>query len=213
MQGKMQKVAGKRSRTNSKEKILLATVELVCEHGYEATSMNMVCEKVGVAKTALYWHFNNKAGLMEAVVEHICQDFIAEIQSAVYQKGTPEERRTLMLKGFRKMVEERRTLFRTLVSAAVEREHPDPAFLEGNKRVTDEAINTIVLGYRDTLGFDLPDMDLFGHTVVALLHAALRRKIMEPDCDLDRIFEDFERVVITLERDRLKRFMKANKKK
>ena len=57
---------------------------------------------------------------------------------------------------------------------------------------------------------DSPDMDLLGHTLIALMVEALRRKKMDPEgCNLDRLFEDFERLVDLMVRDRIRRYTKS----
>ena len=49
------------------------------------------------------------------------------------------------------------------------------------------------------------------HTAIALMEAALRRKLMDPDgCSLDRLFEDLDRTLQVLLVDRIKRFNAEN---
>ena len=81
----------------------------------------------------------------------------------------------------------------------------DPRIRDAVRRATDATIDAIATGVSRTLGVDLPDPDLLGHTVLALLEAALRRRIMAPDCDLDRLVEDIGRTVDLMVQDRLAR--------
>ncbi len=78
--------------------------------------------------------------------------------------------------------------------------------------LTDRTIAAIGKGFNEAMGLDLPDVDLIGHTAVALLHAALRRQLMEPDCDMDRLFIDMRRTLNLLTVDRVKRISRAQKK-
>ena len=55
----------------SRRRILDATIELLGERGLTGTSMNEVCARAGIAKTGLYWHFDNKAGLLAAAIEDL----------------------------------------------------------------------------------------------------------------------------------------------
>ena len=205
----MPKGAKTKAGSKTRDRILEATIELVCEHGYAPTSVNMVCERVGIAKTALYWHFGNRNGLMQAVIDALTHEFIGEIRSNVFLVGTPQERQQQMINGMRDIVENRASHFRALLSAVVDRDEMDPYFREACLRVTDATIQAIADGVRSTIGIDLPDMDLFGHTLIALMVGALRRKLMDPDgVDLDRLFEDFEHLTNMMIRDRLKRYQK-----
>ena len=49
----------------SREKILAAAIALFSDRGFAGTSVADVCERAGVVKTALYWHFENKEGLLD----------------------------------------------------------------------------------------------------------------------------------------------------
>ncbi len=200
----------RKTRKNKRDDILQATADLVCEHGFSNTSINMVCERVGVAKTAIYWHFGNRDGLMHAVIDELTHDFIAQVRSNVFLKGTPLERRDQMIAGMRDIVENQTERFRVLIIASIESAEIDPHFQTACLRLTDATTQAIADGYRATLGFDLPDMDLLGHTLIALMVEALRRKKMDPEgCNLDRLFEDFERLVELMVRDRIRRFNKS----
>ena len=197
--------------TGGREKILQATIDLVCERGFSATSVNQVCQRAGIAKTALYWHFGDRDGLMKAVIDDITLGFISEIRDSVFLTGPPQDRKDRMVAGIRDIVENRPQRFRTIILAVLERKDPDPYFRDACWRVTQNAIQAIADGYRATLGIDLPDMDLFGHTVVALMVEALRTKLMNPEgCDMDRFFQEFNSLTDLMIRDRIRRFNKEN---
>jgi len=115
----------RKTRKNKRDDILQATADLVCEHGFSNTSINMVCERVGVAKTAIYWHFGNRAGLMNAVIDELTHEFIAQVRSNVFLKGTPLERRDQMIAGMRDIVENQTERFRVLIIASIESKEID----------------------------------------------------------------------------------------
>lgn len=199
-----------RRGAKGREKLIAATMELVCERGYAGTTLNQICKHAGIAKTALYWHFGDRDGLMRAVIDEMTEGFIGEIRSSVFLVGTPKQRKERMLAGLRALVEERPERFRALILAVFERQDPDPYFRDACWRVTQNAIQSIADGYRATLGVDLPDMDLFGHAVIAFLVQALRVKLMNPEGkELDRMFEDFGRTMDLMIKDRLRRYQKT----
>ena len=153
----------------------------------------------------MYWHFDNKAGLLAAAIEDLTRSWIVEFSAAAMVEGTPGARRRLMLEGFKELLEHRPERFRILLVAVMERRSVDPRIRDAVRRATDATIDAIAAGICDTLGVDLPDADLLGHTVLALLEAALRRRIMAPDCDVDRLVEDIGRMVDLMVQDRLAR--------
>lgn len=61
----------------TRELLLAATVEVLHEHGYAATSTILVAEKAGVSRGAMLHQFRTKADLMTFVVEAV---FEAELQ-------------------------------------------------------------------------------------------------------------------------------------
>ncbi|MFZ9819075.1 MAG: TetR/AcrR family transcriptional regulator [Ilumatobacteraceae bacterium] len=70
MQGKSPRSSGKgRSRkADSREELLDAALQIIAEHGIDALRIEDVCEKVGVTKGSLYWHFQDRQGLIRAAM-------------------------------------------------------------------------------------------------------------------------------------------------
>ncbi len=54
--------------TEKKEKILEAALELFAQEGYKATSTSKVAKRASVSEGLIFRHFNNKEGLLEAIV-------------------------------------------------------------------------------------------------------------------------------------------------
>ncbi len=65
----------------------------MAERGYAGTSISAICKESGLPASSVYWHFENKEGLLEAVMErgsHRMLDEIVEAHAAT--PGTPRER-------------------------------------------------------------------------------------------------------------------------
>jgi AcrR family transcriptional regulator len=196
------------SGLNSRKRILEATIDLVCEHGFEGTSVNMVCERADIAKTALYWHFKSRTGLMVAAIEELTREWIHDIraESDPLPNSTPRERQERMLNGFKDLIVNRSDRFRVVWGYILQRRDVDPDMKRVAKELTSETVEAIIQGFRNSLGFDLPDMDLFAHTILALVGEIHRRKLMSPESiDVDRHFEDIDRLIMLMVKDRLKR--------
>jgi AcrR family transcriptional regulator len=195
--------------TLTRRAILDASIELVCEYGYAGTSVNKVCKKVGIAKTALYWHFGSKAGLMAAVLDDVTGSWITELETRSHTKGTPQERLDSMVEGLRELVEQRSHLFRIILIPVMESGTVEPELRESTRDLTDRAIKAIARGFNESAGFEIPDSDLLAHTILSLTHGALRRLLMEPTADMDRLFGDLHRTVRVLVGDRLRQLAKG----
>ncbi|SFB46350.1 transcriptional regulator, TetR family [Amycolatopsis marina] len=58
-------------RAQTRAALLDATIECLVDVGYARTSMQEICARAGVSKGAVQHHFNDKAELMAAAVEHL----------------------------------------------------------------------------------------------------------------------------------------------
>lgn len=56
---------------NTKEKILLAALELFSSNGYEATSVSDIASKLGITKGALYKHYKSKRDIFNSILERM----------------------------------------------------------------------------------------------------------------------------------------------
>lgn len=56
---------------NTKEKILRHALHLFAKDGYEAVSISMIAEKIGITKGALYKHYVNKRDIFNSIVERM----------------------------------------------------------------------------------------------------------------------------------------------
>lgn len=57
------------SSENSKDEILKNACSLFAEKGYDAVSVQEVCEKAGITKPTLYYFFGSKKGLLESLIK------------------------------------------------------------------------------------------------------------------------------------------------
>jgi AcrR family transcriptional regulator len=56
---------------NTKERILLATLELASENGLSGVSLSQIAEKVGIRKASLYSHFSAKGEIVDSLYEYL----------------------------------------------------------------------------------------------------------------------------------------------
>lgn len=60
-------------------RILAASEQLFLEHGYAATSMDLVSLRAGVSKTTLYTRFASKEDLFVATIQAVCERYGAHL--------------------------------------------------------------------------------------------------------------------------------------
>lgn len=56
---------------DTKEKILLASLELFSKDGYEAVSVSMIADALGITKGALYKHYTNKRDIFDSILRRM----------------------------------------------------------------------------------------------------------------------------------------------
>ena len=62
-------------KSNTREEILEAALELFSVNGYEATSISQLADAVGIRKASLYSHFSNKQEILDTVVETVLKGY------------------------------------------------------------------------------------------------------------------------------------------
>jgi len=66
-----------------RDRILDCAVELFAVHGFEAMTMRMLGDAVGLDNSSLYRHFTSKTELANAVLDRVAGDFLAAIGARI----------------------------------------------------------------------------------------------------------------------------------
>jgi AcrR family transcriptional regulator len=82
-------------RRDSRHALIDVAIEIIQAHGIDALRIEDVCERVGVSKGSLYWHFGDREGLIrEALLEHMYRlgdEQLAVLNSAVDRFTTRDD--------------------------------------------------------------------------------------------------------------------------
>ena len=62
-------------KSNTREEILEAALDLFAVNGYEATSISQLADAVGIRKASLYSHFANKQDILDTVIETVLNGY------------------------------------------------------------------------------------------------------------------------------------------
>jgi len=77
-------------RTGTREAIMDAATELFAARGVTSTSIDEVAEKAGIAKGSIYYNFDSKAGLVEAILAR-SSELLGEAMAAAVQGRSGRE--------------------------------------------------------------------------------------------------------------------------
>jgi AcrR family transcriptional regulator len=107
-----------RPKRGARERLLTAAVDLFAEQGVSGTTLQMIADRLGVTKAAVYHQFQAKEGIVLAVIAPAL-DNLATAVAAAEARPTPAARRETMLSGLVNLVVDNRR-----VAAII---HADPA--------------------------------------------------------------------------------------
>ncbi|MGK5550147.1 TetR/AcrR family transcriptional regulator [Actinomadura kijaniata] len=108
-------------RTQESRRLLVtAAAELFAEKGYRQTSFLDIAEKAGISRGSIPWHFGNKLGLLEAVIDDQIQAVLARFAPVSGERPPADPLDQVM--SFIRMPVTR--LFITLLAEAVEVDSP-----------------------------------------------------------------------------------------
>ena len=79
-----------------RERLLIAAVQMFASKGYAGTSVREIVEAAGVTKPVLYYHFGNKEGVFQAMMEEAVVAQRAVLDEVRRSGGTASERILLL---------------------------------------------------------------------------------------------------------------------
>lgn len=80
-----------------KEKIVCAAVDLILEVGFTKFTLLNVAKKVGITKASIYWYFDSKEALLNALALSIKNSFFTLTEQIAKQPITPKQKISLLI--------------------------------------------------------------------------------------------------------------------
>lgn len=82
---------------SKKEQILDMSFSLFLEKGYDNTSISDILSKLDIARGTLYYHFESKEAIMDAIIERTAKKIVEEAKGIVLQKGLSVREKIFLL--------------------------------------------------------------------------------------------------------------------
>lgn len=79
-----------------RERFIEAALELFAVHGVAGTSLQMITDRVGVTKAALFHHFPVKQQIVEAITAPVIEAIVAETERIAQLDGAPARQHALL---------------------------------------------------------------------------------------------------------------------
>jgi AcrR family transcriptional regulator len=165
-----------------------------------------VCKRAEVVKTALYWHFGSKAGLLAAIIHEITEQWVDDLESQADEGANPLERLDAMLAGFRAMITSRQHSLQIVAAIVAEPANIDDEVMDAVRWLNEHGLTTIAKGFEQSIGVPVPTARLLAHTITSMMHGIHRQHVVQPGgVDLDAYFYDMKRTILASVEERFTR--------
>lgn len=77
---------------NTRDAILDTAIDLFVRDGFDSTSMDSIAAAANVAKGTLYYHYDSKEGILDAILERYARDMESRLSAVEAQSLEPAEK-------------------------------------------------------------------------------------------------------------------------
>ncbi len=183
---------------DSRGRLVDSAAGLISAGGYAATSVDAIAKGAGVVKSALYWHFGSKRGLLLAAIRSETARWVQEAFGAALDEGAPVGRLDQLIDSVQDVIVNGPRMHRLTLSLLLELGAEDDEVRQVVAdvfRVTREAL---AAGLADSLPGLRPDAaEDIAEAFTAQFDGLLMRYIAEPDQRrLDRSLRTLRRMML-----------------
>ncbi len=105
----------------TRERVLEVATALMARRGFSGTSISAISRESGVMPASIYWHFESKEGLLDAVIDRAAEAWFGGADQAMEALGPGADIRSRNLAALRYVVGERPEFYRLLLLISLER--------------------------------------------------------------------------------------------
>jgi AcrR family transcriptional regulator len=166
----------------ARERVLEAALALFAEYGVNGTSLQMIADRLGVSKAAVYYQFHSKDDIVLAVVQPVFDD-IARLVRIAEAMSSPDAQREVAVNGMVELTVRHRRLTAMF--------HGDPVIdslvnSRAELRDTIERLTAMLLG---------SDPDITTRIVMSVMASGIYGSATDPELD-DIADADLHRVLL-----------------
>lgn len=89
----------------SRAAILAAAMNLISKHGFNGTTVDKIAAEAGLSRGSIFWHFDNKENLFQAVISEIRQGLFNGLLGGLEQKQSARAKVDLLLDNYCALIE------------------------------------------------------------------------------------------------------------
>ncbi len=106
------------TRTARRAQIVACAIEVIAEVGYPQASIRKIADRVGIAMSAVLYHFGSKDNLVDAIVEHMYRTMLTLVVPALEAEPTATGQLNAYIRSCIKYFATHRTALLALTSTA-----------------------------------------------------------------------------------------------
>jgi AcrR family transcriptional regulator len=194
------------TRTARKAQIVGCAIEVIAEVGFAQASIRKIADRVGIAMSAVLYHFGNKDNLVEAIIEEMYRSTLAVVAPALDAQPTASDKLNAYIRSTIEYFGTHRVALKALASIGTTYQPSDgrrfdelgltPEIAEQLAVLDPTAI--LLAGQRDGEFGDFP-IESTATALRGAVNAVVDKVLREPDYDARGYGEDlvaiFDRVV------------------
>ena len=161
----------------TKEMIIQQTIESLAGSNPDKMSLDEVAARSGISKSTIFWHFENKEGLLLAAIDKIFQDFVGGLQVNFQRCESPMERIDLFLEKYAEFCRDRPEINIIILNFMIQKR---------NHEIIREKLRSLFQDFRgyilDNLGVERSRRTLTGATlVIGALDGVFMQWLIDPE--------------------------------
>ena len=181
----------------SRRRLLHAAAELLGVGGYSGTSVQAIATRAGCVKSALYWHFGSKDGLLFAALEASTGEWVGEVEEAIAVTDEPLARLEGLVAHVRSVIAERPQGQHMIFSILLERGGEDPQARRAVARLLGALHEALGRGLAEAVALPTEACKPIAEDVIYLCHGLFLTHLADPDMGrLDRALDRIRSLVV-----------------
>jgi AcrR family transcriptional regulator len=185
------------TRTARKAQIVGCAIEVIAEVGFAQASIRKIADRVGIAMSAVLYHFGNKDNLVEAIIEEMYRSMIAVVVPALDAEATAADELNAYIRSTIKYFGTHRVALKALASLGTSYQPSDGRRFDELGLSPETAEQLAVLdptailqaGQRDGEFGDFP-VESMAIALRGAINAVVEKILREPDYDARGYGED-----------------------
>ena len=173
--------AKQRQGAKSRKKLLKAAVQVLGSDGYSGFSIDRIIRTAKVSRSAIYWHFDSKNGLLIAALGEMSRIWVEEFAEHTAEGASPLEQLDIMISRVRYLITDAAEHRRMTFSLLLERGEKDSEIRAGVAQLFEQRLVALVEGFAEATGLPRPELAAIADTAISIADGLLLRYLSDGD--------------------------------